>query len=123
MSVIHSAVWSSQPIGWQYWLCLGLSFVSAAVSLGFSLAALFGADGKNVYVRYAAARSVAVLAAVVLAAFVALPVVAFIVAVTMTLVQALDAVIGATQKNAMKTWGPAFLAVLTAVAAILLVTA
>jgi hypothetical protein len=100
-----------------YWLALALTAVSALVSLGFSLAAL---RTRNFYAEYAAGRSIALVVAVVVAFFVGSQTLVFVLALVMTVVQALDAVVGARQRDVMKTVGPAVLAVVTCVAGILL---
>jgi hypothetical protein len=104
-------------MSFTYWLCLALTAVSALVSLGFSLAAL---RQRNVYAEYAASRSVALVAGVILAFGLTSQLLVFALAIVLTVVQALDAVVGIRQRDVMKTVGPAVLAVLTLVAAILL---
>ena len=100
-----------------YWLALALTAVSALTSLGFSLAAL---RAKSIYAEYAASRSIALVVAVIVAFFLSSQPLVFVLALAMTVMQALDAVIGARQRDLMKTVGPAVLAVLTLAGAILL---
>jgi hypothetical protein len=102
--------------------CASITAVSAITSLGFSIAAALGATGMaRTMALYACARS----AALVIAS--AVP---FLtgstgwlqgIAWTMIIVQTGDAVIGATIKDRMKTFGPAGTALLNVVAAIWLI--
>jgi hypothetical protein len=96
-----------------FWVCGLVTLISSGVSLGYSVAALRAADGPAELLasRYAAARSVA-LAAVAVAAFFSGSV-GFAVAVglAMVVVQALDAVVGSTIPDRLKTVGPACTAV------------
>jgi hypothetical protein len=101
-----------------YWLALALTAVSALTSLGCSLAAL---RQRNVYAEYAASRSIALVVAVIVAFILGSQPLVFVLAVVMTVVQGLDAVVGARQRDVMKTVGPAVLAVLTLVSAVLVV--
>jgi hypothetical protein len=110
----------SDAIGAAYWLCFGVTAASSLISLGFSLAALMAPTGKDIYARYAASRSVALVAAVILSAFLSSVPVVFVLAIVMTVVQVLDAVIGVQQRDLRKTIGPVVLAVLTLVTAIIL---
>jgi hypothetical protein len=89
-------------------LCASITAISAAISLGFSIAATFTAVADvRVAARYACARSVA-LALVSVIPFVtgSTPWLAAI-ACAMTIVQACDAAIGVTIGDRMKTFGPA----------------
>jgi hypothetical protein len=110
----------SDAIGAAYWLCFGVTAVSSLISLGFSLAALRGPAGKDIYPRYAASRSVALVAAVIASAFLSSVPVVFVLAIMLTVVQGLDAAIGIQQRDLRKTIGPVVLAVLTLVTAIIL---
>ena len=111
----------SELSGW-YWLCLAVTAVSAVTSFGFSLAALRvkGEGGQRSIARYAASRSTALVAGVIVALTLGSPAATFALAVVMTVVQALDAVVGAMERDSMKTWGPAALAAFTLASAILL---
>lgn len=95
---------------------MALTAVSALASLGFSLAAL---RQRNVYAEYAASRSIALVVAVVVAFFLGSQPVVFVLAIVMTVVQGLDAVVGTRQRNVMKTVEPAVLAALTISGAVL----
>jgi hypothetical protein len=96
-----------------FWICAIMAASSAVVSASFSLAALIGEGGHDVYAMYAASRSVS------------LPLVVFTcmllrsrhgiaaMALTMTLVQGFDAGIGFLTQEPGKTYGPLILAVIT----------
>ncbi len=51
----------------RFWSCALMTFLSAAVSAGFSLEGLFGPGGSDSFARYAASRSVALLLTVLIA--------------------------------------------------------
>lgn len=106
-----------------FWVCAAITAVSAAVSLGYSVAGLVGADGaERTASRYACARSVA-LTVVAIATF---PVgsIPFLVAVAvaMVIVQAADAVIGKLIGDRFKTIGPAATAAANLAALVWLLT-
>ena len=96
-----------------FWVCALVTLVSALTSAGFSLAALSSSGEAHTNAMYAVVRSLSVALTVVgvvgLRSRVGLIAVAFI----MALVQGGDAVIGAIIHDPMKTFGPAFLAVVT----------
>lgn len=96
-----------------FWVCGAVTFVSAGVSLGYSVAALraAGAPGEVTASRYAAARSVALLVAAVVGLCAGSVGFAAAVALTMIVVQGLDAVVGARIPDTLKTVGPAATAV------------
>ena len=99
--------------------CASVTAISAIISVGFSIAAALGAAGTaRTMALYACARSMALVIA---------SAVPFLwgsiewlqaIAWSMTIVQASDAVIGATLKDRMKTFGPAGTALLNLVAVI-----
>jgi hypothetical protein len=103
-----------------FWTCAIITTASAFTSAGFSLAGLRGAGNARIASLYAAARSLP-LAVVSL-----VPLIAGshewlgAVAVTMILVQALDAYIGFEQRDVPKTAGPIFLSLLNLGSLILL---
>ncbi|MFC8733755.1 hypothetical protein ACFT5B_14970 [Luteimicrobium sp. NPDC057192] len=103
-----------------FWVCGLVTLVSAAVSLGYSIAALRAADapGERLASRYAAARSVALASVAVVALFSGSE--GFVVAVglAMVVVQALDAIVGSTIPDRLKTVGPAATAVVNAAAVV-----
>ena len=88
--------------------CASVTAISAVISFGFSIAAVLGSTGESrTLALYACARS---------GALVIVSAVPFLtgslqwleaIAVGMIIVQACDAVIGATIKDRMKTFGPA----------------
>lgn len=90
-----------------------VTLASALTSAGFSIAALSSSGEAHTNAMYAVVRSLsvalAIFAAVGLRSRVGLITVAFI----MALVQGGDAIIGAINHDPMKTFGPAFLAVVT----------
>jgi hypothetical protein len=104
--------------------CALVTAISAIISVGFSIAAALGAAGTaRTMALYACARSMALVMA---------SAVPFLwgsiewlqaIAWSMTIVQASDAVIGATLKDRMKTFGPAGTALLNLVAVIWLTQA
>jgi hypothetical protein len=100
-----------------FWVCAGVTAASALVSLGYSIAAVVSAlDQARVNARYALSRSVA-LAAVVLVPFFSQTRSSLLtIALAMVIVQALDALVGATIHDRMKTLGPASLGAVNLVA-------
>lgn len=100
-----------------FWVCATITAVSAFVSLGYSLAALAGSETPNrTSSMYASSRSLALAVAAVAALFWrSVPYLAA-VAITMVIVQAVDAVIGAVIHDRLKTFGPAVTALANAVA-------
>ncbi len=100
-----------------FFACATVTLVSALVSTGFSVHAVRLATGSSRTIAlYGAARSVAVAAAAVAPFANGSQPWLLAVATTMTLVQALDAAIGARLRDAMKTFGPASLAFLNGLA-------
>ena len=100
-----------------YWLCAAITVVSALVSLGFSIAALRATTTEvRIASMYAFARSLALAIAAVIALI--LNSVGYLqaVALSMVIVQAADAVIGAMNRERLKTIGPAITALVNAVA-------
>lgn len=102
-----------------FWVCGAVTLVSAGVSAGYALAGWRAASGSSKSASaYALARSVALLIVAAAALFVSSVAFLAAIAVAMTLVQAFDAVIGAVDKDRMKTVGPAVLAVLNTAAVV-----
>jgi hypothetical protein len=106
-----------------YWFCAAVTLVSALTSAGFSIAGLATATGPARHPsQYAAARSLA------LAVISVVPLLSparpweEAVALAMIVVQALDGVIGAADRDLMKTAGPFSLGAVNALALGLLVT-
>ncbi len=91
-----------------FWICGAVTAVSALVSLGYSVAALQGADlAARTASRYAFARSLALAVVAVVALFTGSTPFVVAIAITMVVVQAADAVIGAAIRDRLKTLGPA----------------
>jgi hypothetical protein len=93
-------------------VCAAITMISALVSAGFSLAAVFSHQGGTVAL-YSASRSVALALVVCGVEFLGSRRGIATMAFVMGLVQAFDAVIGAHSHDAMKTIGPAIFAVAT----------
>jgi hypothetical protein len=93
-----------------------MTLLSAGVSAGFSLASLLGSGRDDSFARYAASRSVALLLAVLVAIGVRSRVAIAFLGIAMTVVQALDGVIGELAHDPSKTYGPFALALLNAIA-------
>jgi dolichol kinase len=102
----------------QFWTCALITLLSAGVSAGFSLAALAGRDRGDRYARYAASRSVALLLTVLIATIVRSSLAVVFLGIAMTIVQALDGVIGALGRDPSRTYGPFALAILNALAVV-----
>lgn len=102
-----------------YWVCYGVTVTSAAVSLGYSLAAARTGGLAVSIALYATSRSAALAALVVSVPRWRSGRVLLAAAGAMTVVQALDAVVGLTVDDPVKVAGPAGTAAATAVTAIL----
>lgn len=97
----------------SFWLCAAVTVASALTSAGFSLAALSSSGDAHVNAMYAAARSLSVALVCLAVVLVRSRVGLITLSVIMVLVQGGDAVIGAINHDPMKTFGPAFLALVT----------
>jgi hypothetical protein len=100
----------------QFWSCALMTLLSAGVSAGFSLESLLGPGSDDSFVRYAASRSVALLLTVLIAIGIRSRVATTFLGFAMTVVQALDGVIGALAHDPSKTYGPFAFAVLNVLA-------
>jgi hypothetical protein len=100
----------------RFWGCALLTFLSAGVSAGFSLAGLLGSGNGDDFARYAASRSVALLVTVLIAIGARSRTAIVFLGIAMTAVQAFDGVIGALAHDPSKTYGPFAFAVLNAFA-------
>jgi hypothetical protein len=100
----------------RFWICALITLLSAGVSAGFSVDGLFGSGGSDSFVRYAASRSVALLLTILIAICVRSRVAIAFLGIVMTIVQALDGIIGALAHDPSKTYGPFAFAVLNALA-------
>jgi hypothetical protein len=102
-----------------FWVCAGVTAISAFVSLGYSIAALAGSDtlGRTSSM-YASARSLALAVTAVVALFARSSTFLEAIALAMVIVQALDAIIGVRIHDRLKTIGPAATSLANAVALI-----
>ena len=92
-------------------VCAIVTGLSAIVSLGFSLAFVRGATGQaRTLALYACARSIALAIVSLVPLATGLSVWLEAVAVGMIIVQVLDAGVGVTIRDRMKTFGPAGMA-------------
>ena len=103
-----------------FWLCAIITIASALTSAGFSLAALSSSGEAHVNALYSVSRSLSLAFGSLLVVFLRSRFGLMTVSFLMVLVQGGDAVIGALINDPMKTYGPAFLAILTGVVLILL---
>jgi hypothetical protein len=95
----------------EYWICAGVTLTSAIVSFAFSVVAVKGHQNEaKLNALYAASRSAALVGASAVAFFYHRRDWLAAIALTMILVQALDAIIGGIERDAKKTIGPAFIA-------------
>jgi hypothetical protein len=96
-----------------FWRCASVTAISALVSAGFSLAAVFVRTPHDTTALYAASRSIALLIAVAVAIFRRSPIGIAALAFVMGLVQLFDGFIGICAHDASKTYGPFVFALLT----------
>lgn len=91
-----------------FWVCAAVTTVSTFVSLGYSVTALARPDAPGrTSSMYAAARSLALAVAAVVAWFARSDSYLIAIAFTMVIVQAVDAIIGVVIHDRLKTVGPA----------------
>jgi hypothetical protein len=89
-----------------FWTCTIITIISALVSAGFSVVGLFGPSGGDIFERYAASRSIALLiAALCCIGFRSREAIAAL-ALVMSLVQGFDGLIGVLAHDPAKTYGP-----------------
>jgi hypothetical protein len=104
------------------WVCAGITATSALVSLGFAVAAAISSRGEaRPPASYALSRSVALAAVSVVVLVTRTHSALVVVALAMVIVQALDAMVGVTIRDTMKTVGPAALGLVNLSALIWLV--
>ena len=103
----------------SFWVCFAITAISATVSLGYSVHAA-ATQRTNQLAQYAAARSVALFAAVVVVAIMQSRSVLVPVAIAMVVVQALDALIGIPARKIGQIAGPAVVAVANLVALVVM---
>jgi hypothetical protein len=94
-----------------FWICAIITAVSAVVSASFSVTALIGVARQDQYAMYAASRSIALLLATLACIGARSRHGVMALALTMGLVQGLDALIGLVGHNPAKTYGPLALSV------------
>ena len=100
-----------------FWICAGVTAASAFVSLGFSVAAVLSVlNDARTLAMYALSRSMALVAVSVVPLISQTRSSLLTIALAIVVVQALDAVVGGTIRNRMKTLGPASLGALNLVA-------
>ncbi len=100
-----------------FWVCAIITAVSAFVSLGFSIAGMAAADASSrTSSMYASARSLALVVTATVALLTRSNSYVEAIAVTMVIVQAVDAVIGVRIRDRLKTVGPAATALVNAAA-------
>jgi hypothetical protein len=99
----------------SFWACALITIASALTSAGFSMAALLATDGHT-NAMYSASRSLSLALVAVLVVLLRSPRGLMTMALAMTLVQSGDAIVGFTNHDALKTFGPASLALVTAAA-------
>ncbi|HEX4535546.1 MAG TPA: hypothetical protein VH140_01260 [Candidatus Acidoferrum sp.] len=95
-----------------FWICAAITAISAVVSASFAVAGLLGPGIHDTFALYAASRSLAIpLVVLILLGLRSREGIAAM-ALTMSLVQLFDAVIGVILHDASKTYGPLFLALI-----------
>ncbi len=98
----------------HFWVCAFMTVASALTSAGFSIAALNASGDAYVNAMYAASRSLSLAFASIVVVFLRSRTGLMALSAVMVLVQSGDALIGAIDHDLLKTFGPAFLALLTA---------
>jgi hypothetical protein len=94
-----------------FWICATITAVSAVVSASFSVTALIGVARQDQYAMYAASRSIALLLASLACIGARSRHGVMALALTMGLLQGLDARVGLVGHNPAKTYGPLALSV------------
>ncbi|WP_448006706.1 hypothetical protein [Agromyces bauzanensis] len=98
-----------------FWACAAVTVISAGVSFGYAVAGLRAAGGESRSgYQYAFARSAALLVVAVVALPAGSAPLLVAIAIAMTLVQAIDAIVGSILHDHVKTIGPAVTALLNA---------
>src|SRR5882757_4341350 len=106
----------STPFRRAFWTCACITLLSSLISAGFSLAALNSIGDAHVNALYGASRSVAIAIVCATVAAMRQRDGTLTAAALMFLVQAGDTYAGLVQGDAQKTFGPAGLAIATAIA-------
>ena len=95
-----------------FWICAAITAISAIVSASFAVAGLLGTGIHDSFALYAASRSLAIpLVVLIFLGFRSRGGIAAM-ALTMSLVQLFDWVIGVILHDASKTYGPLLLALI-----------
>jgi hypothetical protein len=103
---------SNEKTARAFWICATITAISAVVSASFSVAGLLGPGIHDSFALYAASRSITIpLVVLIFLGFRSRGGIAAM-ALTMSLVQLFDAVIGVMLHDASKTYGPLFLALI-----------
>ena len=89
-----------------FWVCAIITTISALVSAGFAVGGLFGPSGGDIFERYAASRSIALLIAVLCCIGFRSREAISALALVMGLVQGFDGIIGFLAHDPAKTYGP-----------------
>ena len=103
-----------------FWIGFVITAASALTSLFFAVIGVLGDGAGDHYARYALSRSIALALAVLALGRLRSRPALILLALTMSLVQGLDALIGLTLGDVLKTLGPAVLAVATSASAVAL---
>jgi hypothetical protein len=104
---------NSNAVDRAFWVCGAVTALSAIVSASFSVAALLAPGQTDVNAMYAASRSIALPLVVLAVTYFRSRDGLAAMALTMGLVQLLDAVIGILSHDPFKTWGPLGIALIT----------
>lgn len=103
---------SNEKTARAFWICATITAISAIVSASFAVAGLLGPGIHDTFAMYAASRSLAIpLGVLIFLEFRSRGGIAAM-ALTMSLVQLFDSVIGVILHDASKTYGPLFLALI-----------
>ncbi len=93
-----------------FWICAGVTAVSALVSLGFTTAAVLSVRHQaRTNAMYTLSRSVSLAAVSLVPPISQTRYSLLTIALAMAIVQALDAIVGGIVRDRMKTFGPAAL--------------
>ncbi|MET4158340.1 hypothetical protein [Agromyces sp. PvR057] len=103
--------------GAAFWICYAITLISAAASVTFAIIAVVDAGADATNALYAASRSTALVVLALVAPLFRSDAALLAIAVAMTIVQGIDAFIGALQGDVALTIGPAVFCIATIVAA------
>jgi hypothetical protein len=103
--------------GAAFWICYAVVLVSAGVSVTYSIIAVVDGGIEDVDALYAASRSIALVVIALVAPLFRADDALLAIAAIMTIVQGIDAYVGVVQGDAVKTFGPAVLCLVTIVTA------